>query len=455
MTYVKNLSDLITTELRRDILTLVNEGFQSADPVVAVKKTVKVFNNKVRIFNELIDLSRYDNLIVLGFGKASFKMALGLEQVIGDKINSGIIIAPKGIEINEKLLKRIKVLYGNHPYPSKDTITSSLKLIELAKQANEKTLVFILISGGGSALFEVLPNSITLDELTSLSKLLIKSGADIKEINTVRKHVSLVKGGQLVKYLNNARVISLIISDVVGDPIEFIASGPTAPDPTTFNDAKNVLIKYNLLNKVPKSVRNYIGQGIKGKISETPKPGDPLFKNVSNYIIASNIIALKSIAKKALDLGYTPLILTPYMEGEAREVGKFIASIIKSVKDNDVPIRKPAALIMGGETTVTVKGTGKGGRNQELALSVAINIKGLRNVVFASFGSDGIDGITDAAGAVVDGETVLRAQEKGLNPIDYLYNNDSYTFFSKIGNHLIFTGITGTNVNDIAIALIK
>ena len=453
--YIKNVNELLITDIHKDMIELINEGLRSADPVIAIKRNVELVGNKLRVVDEHVDLSLYERVLVLGIGKASFKMAQGIESVLEEVIDKGLVIMPKGAKVDASLLKKIKVFYGNHPYPSHDTIRSSLELIKLAKEANKRTFVIVLISGGGSALFEVLPKGISVHDLTKLNELLLKSGADIREVNTVRKHVSLVKGGQLLRYLNGAKVYALIISDVVGDYIEFIASGPTAPDTTTFRDAYEVLVRYGLWDKVPKSIRERIKLGVEGKVPETPKPGDPLFNRVRNYIVASNIIALRSIAKKAKELGYNPLILTSHMEGEAREVGKFIASVIRTVKEHDIPVNKPAALIMGGETTVTVRGSGVGGRNQELALSVAISIAGLRDVVFASFGTDGIDGVTDAAGAIVSSETMNMAKDARLNLKEYLENNDSYTLFKKLGHHLIITGATGTNVNDIAIALIR
>ncbi|MEM4556883.1 MAG: MOFRL family protein, partial [Sulfolobales archaeon] len=241
---------------------------------------------------------------------------------------------------------------------------------------------------------------------------------------------------------------------VVGDPIEFIASGPTAPDPTTYDDAVKLLKRYEIFDSIPASVREVLMKGLRGELRETPKPGDKIFDKVLNYIVASNYISLKAMEEEARRLGYNTLILTSMVEGEAREVGKLLAGVMKNVKKYDEPVRKPAAILAGGETTVTVRGKGIGGRNQELALSVAISIAGLDNVVFASIGSDGVDGVSVAAGGIVDGETVIRGRELGLNPYDFLNNNDSYNYLSRLGSSIL-TGPTGTNVNDLLIALIR
>ncbi|MEM0505494.1 MAG: glycerate kinase, partial [Sulfolobales archaeon] len=388
---------------------------------------------------------------VLGFGKASASMALAVEEVLGDLIIDGIVIVPKGLKPPK--LGRIKVMYGSHPIPDEDTINSTKELLRLCSQSEGETFI-VLISGGGSALFELPVEPITLNDLRVLTTQLLKCGADIKEINTVRKHVSMVKGGRLAELLYPSNVVSLILSDVVGDPIEFIASGPTAPDPTTYDDAVKLLKRYEIFDSIPASVREVLMKGLRGELRETPKPGDKIFDKVLNYIVASNYISLKAMEEEARRLGYNTLILTSMVEGEAREVGKLLAGVMKNVKKYDEPVRKPAAILAGGETTVTVRGKGIGGRNQELALSVAISIAGLDNVVFASIGSDGVDGVSVAAGGIVDGETVIRGRELGLNPYDFLNNNDSYNYLSRLGSSIL-TGPTGTNVNDLLIALIR
>jgi len=311
----------------------------------------------------------------------------------------------------------------------------------------------VLISGGGSALFEAPVEGLSLDEVGLVSRLLMANGADIYELNTVRKHLSMVKGGRLLRYIKG-EVVSLIISDVVGDDLSVIASGPTSPDPSTFQEAYTILLKRGVWSRIPESVRNYIVKGLNGEAPETPKPGDPVFKRVRNIIVASNIISLKAMAEEAAKLGYNPMVVTPYITGEAREVGKVVASIVKSVTSHDLPVEKPAALIAGGETTVTVKGKGIGGRNQELCLSISIETRRVDgDFIAACMGSDGVDGVSPAAGAVVPSRLFSKAVEKGLNPLEYLENNDSYSLFNKLGL-TIMTGYTGTNVNDFIVVLI-
>lgn len=446
---IRNLSELMHSNLHRDALKIIEAGLTAADPVKAVKGKVKLIDNKLIVNGHELSIER--GVKVLGFGKASAHMALGIEEVLGDLIIDGAVIIPKGT--TSPALKKIKVLYGSHPVPDESSLNSTKELLKLAETRKEGEVFIVLISGGGSALFEVPVDPIDLNDLRKTTSLLLRSGADIKEINTVRKHISRVKGGRLAELLYPATTASLILSDVVGDPIEFIASGPTAPDSTTYAEAVSVLRRYGIWDLVPESVREVLSRGLRGELPETPKPDNPIFKNVMNVIVASNYLSLKAMEEVARRLGYNPLIVTSMMEGEAREVGKFIAGIIRNIKAYDEPVKKPAVLLMGGETTVTVRGSGVGGRNQELALSVAISIAGLDGVVFASIGSDGIDGVSDAAGAIVDGTTVIKGKELGLNPFEALANNDSHNYLRRLKS-VIYTGLTGTNVNDLSLAIV-
>jgi len=332
-------------------------------------------------------------------------------------------------------------------------VESTKKVISICSNLTNEDLVICLISGGGSSLFSLPADGISLEEKRLATDVLLKSGANIREINIVRKHISKVKGGQLLNFLKPAKVISLILSDVVGDPLEYIASGPTSPDPSTFKDVYNIVKKYNLISKLPKNIIERIEKGLNGEVAETLKPGDKIFDNVKNIIVSNNIKSLIAMEEKAISLGYNTTILTSYAQGESREVGKFLCAIMKQISSYDTPVKKPACILLGGETTVTVKGKGKGGRNQELVLSVVLNCEGIKNFVFASIGSDGIDGYTDAAGAIADNLLLEEAINSGLKPEEFLENNDSYTFFKRTRN-LIFTGPTGTNVNDFTIAII-
>ncbi|MCD6340778.1 MAG: glycerate kinase [Desulfurococcales archaeon] len=449
MPLIKNIGELMRNKYYEVVIDLLEVGLRAADPKLAVVRSVSLRGDTVVVCNHAFEVE--GKVYVVGFGKASIKMGEGIEEVLGDLIDGGVLIAPeipRGIKF-----RKLKVLKGDHPIPGENTLRSTEEVLNLIKSVSSDDLVFVLISGGGSALFEKPMPPITLSDLKELNKLLLKSGADIKEINTVRKHVSTVKGGRLAELIYPAYTIALIVSDVVGDPIEFIASGPTAPDTTTFHDAMSVLKYRGLWDRVPESVRVVIEKGIRGEIPETPKPKHRIFERVSNNIIASNIISLKAMEERARQLGYNSLVLTSMMEGEAREVGKFLAGLAKHIAVYDEPVKKPAIVLLGGETTVTVRGDGIGGRNQELALSFAIHARGLKNAVFASIGTDGIDGVSNAAGAIVDSGTYSEALSKGIDLVDYLQRNDSHTALRKL-RRAIFTGYTGTNVNDIAVLLV-
>ncbi|MEM0171653.1 MAG: glycerate kinase, partial [Thermoproteota archaeon] len=433
---IVNKEELSKSSQRRDALEILEEGLKAADPKSSVKEALNNLRDEI---------NRARRIFIIGFGKASVSMAESCEEELKDKIHDGAVITPRGVK--EKNLRKIKVFEGTHPIPSEINVDSTKKLISICSNLTSDDLVICLISGGGSSLFTFPADGISLEEKKLATDVLLKSGADIKEINAIRKHISKVKGGQLLNFLKPAKVISLILSDVVGDSVEYIASGPTSPDSSTFKDAYNVIKKYNLMSKLPKSVVERIEKGLRGEITETLKPENKIFNNVKNVVVSNNMKSLVSMKNRAISLGYNSMILTSYAQGESREVGKFLCAIMKQISSYDTPIKKPACLILGGETTVTVKGKGKGGRNQELVLSVVLNSKGIKNFVFASVGSDGIDGCTDAAGAIADNFLLEEAAKINLEPEEFLENNDSYNFFKQTGN-LIFTGPTGTNVND-------
>lgn len=442
MARILNKYVLSKNKWRCDVLEILEEGLKTADPKKAVKDVLGKLEN---------DISKASRVFVIGFGKASLAMAQGCEETLKERVQDYAVIMPKGFEVRGS--GRVKVFEGTHPIPSRINVESTEKLLSVYSNLTSKDLVICLISGGGSSLLTLPAEDVSLEDKIMATDILIKSGAEIKEVNTVRKHISRVKGGQLVSFLKPAKVISLIVSDIVGDPVEYIASGPTSPDPSTFEDAFAVISKYNLKGKLPSSVLERIRRGLRKEIPETPKPGDPIFDNVKNIVVLNNMKSLAAMKSKADELGYNTLILTSYMQGEAREVGKFVSSVMKQVSKHNTPVEKPACLIMGGETTVTVKGRGRGGRNQELVLSVVNSYRPDKNFVFASIGSDGVDGYSDAAGAIADYLTVENISEKSLDPEKFLMENDSYNFF-KQADCLIFTGVTGTNVNDFAIALI-
>jgi glycerate-2-kinase len=326
-------------------------------------------------------------------------------------------------------------------------------MLEIAEQAEEDDLVICLISGGGSSLMPLPRGKISISDKRKITEDLLKCGATINEINTVRKHISEFKGGWLAKKVYPATILNLILSDVLGDPLDFIASGPTVPDSTTFSDAIKVLKKYGLWDRAPASIREVLLDGEKGLIPETPKADDEAFKKVYNVVFGNNRVASMAACDFLKSEGLNTLLLTSTLEGEARHVGTILASVAREVFASGNPIQKPAGIVAGGETIVTVTGRGLGGRNQEIALGAALKLCGLDGVVVASLSTDGVDGPTDAAGALVDGKTLTRAEKIGVIPEEYLAKNDSYNFFSKLGD-LIFTGPTGTNVNDISVIVV-
>ncbi|MEM0015259.1 MAG: glycerate kinase [Zestosphaera sp.] len=433
--------------LARDALRVVLEGWRAADPYVAVARHVRAEGPAVAVGERTY---RPGGVHVVGFGKASPRMLEALCSVLGSRVVGGIVINP----VVEGELCGVEVLRGDHPLPGERTLQSSMRLINYLESAvGEDDLVLTLISGGGSALFEVPEEGLSIDDVAEVTRLLMARGADIYELNTVRKHLSRVKGGKLLRFVRG-EVASLIISDVVGDDLSVVASGPTYPDRTTFRDAYEVMRSRGVYGEVPESVRRLVARGLSGLVGETLKPDDPLFRRAYNMIVASNIASLRVMEGKARELGYNTLLLTPYLTGEAREVGKVLAGVIKSVAALDTPVRKPAALIAGGETTVTVRGDGVGGRNQELCLSLTIEIRDVGGAVALCVGSDGMDGVSPAAGAITSSKVFGKALESGLDPLTHLRNNDSYTFFRKLGL-AVLTGYTGTNVNDFFIALIS
>jgi glycerate-2-kinase len=326
-------------------------------------------------------------------------------------------------------------------------------MLELVEQAEKDDLVVCLISGGGSSLMPLPRGEITIEDKKHITNALLKCGATINEINTVRKHISDFKGGWLAKKAYPATILNLILSDVVGDPLDFIASGPTVPDSTTFCDAIGILKKYALWSGTPEAIRKVLSDGEKGKIPETPKAGDEAFKRVFNVVIGNSRLACLAACDVLKAEGLSTVLLTATMEGEARHVGILLASVGREVTVSGNPVSKPAGIVAGGETTVTVVGKGLGSRNQEIALAAGLKIRGLDGVVVASLSTDGVDGPTDAAGAIADGKTVTRALEAEMKPEDFLVNNDSYHFFEKLGD-LLFTGPTGTNVNDVSVIVV-
>ncbi len=428
---------------REIVVDIFNAAVRSVDP----SRLVKGYSEYISTIYETEHCKR---LYLASFGKAAFPMAKALSETMPDIITEGIVITKYRHAKGRIAADAIRVFEAGHPVPDENGYAATKQLIEMLKKSDDRALVLCLISGGGSALLTAPYGDVALGEKQLITGLLLNAGADIKELNTVRKHISVIKGGRLAEIAYPSKVLSLILSDVIGDPLDVIASGPTAPDETTYGDAIAVIEKYGLADKIPIHILNMLKEGAEGIKPDTPKAGSPVFGRVENIIIGSNRIATQAAAKKAAGYGLDTTVLTSKLQGAAREAAKWLAMETRRKREEGRKI----CLISGGETTVIVKGTGLGGRNTEFALEFAAEIEGESGVTLLSAGTDGTDGPTDAAGAVVDGQTIGHAKEKGFDPFLYLENNDSYTFFKNTGE-LFVTGSTGTNVMDIQIVLIE
>ena len=411
---IKNFKSLSATKTRKDALEIVNAGIEGVVVKPLMHREINISGNILKIKNNTWDLSKYKRIFVIGAGKASADMAETIEKVLGERISKGIVI-----DTQSRQLSKIKVIKGTHPLPSKVNIEATKEIIKLLENSEKDDLIISLISGGGSTL--MISSNLPLKEQIELNKMLLKRGADIIEINTIRKHLSNISGGQLAELASPSTLISLIISDVITNQIDVISSGPTVMDPTTVNDAKKIQKKYSLPN-LP--------------LIETPK--NKLI-NVSNILLITNIYAAEAMKKKAESLGYKVKILTTQLKGDAKAMGKKLSNLIKPNQ----------ALIATGETTVKVKGNGLGGRNQELVLSACRFIK---NGVIISCSTDGVDFIPESAGGIIDENTIIKADKLQLKIKDFLDNNDSYNFLRKV-NGVIKTGKTGTNVGDLLLVL--
>ncbi len=438
------------TRLRSDLWQIAQTALKAVAPETCLRRAIRREGKHLRVGEQTFDLSQVRRIIVVGMGKASSRMAASLEGILEEKISRGLVVTADGYKVPTR---RVEVVEASHPVPDARGLTAAKRIVTILDEADADDLVIVLISGGGSALLTLPASGIELSAITATNELLLRSGAKIQEVNTVRKHLSQVKGGQLAQRAFPARVLSLILSDVPGDPLDSIASGPTVPNPTTYADAARILQRYRLWEEVPDSVRNRIEAGAHGMVPETPKPGDPTFRSVQNMVIGSGSVAAEAARAEGERLGYHTLLLTTTLEGEAREVGRVLAAIAREEALHARPLPLPALFVAGGETTVTMRGGGTGGRNQELALSAAIGIEGLSGVAVASIGTDGRDGPTDAAGGIVDGETVERMRDRGIVPEEYLAQNDSYHALAKAGD-LLITGPTGTNVADLCLVAV-
>jgi len=435
-----------SSRLRKDAIAIFHAALVAANAANAVRRYLRIHSGYLEAGSRRFPLKDFNRVFLIAAGKAAIEMGAEVERIIGSHLSAGIVVTKHGhAALN---LRKGHVIEAGHPIPDEAGVQASARIEALLRDLNARDLVIVAISGGASALISAPAKPITLAAKRKTTDLLLRAGATIHHLNAVRKHLSTLKGGRLASLAYPATVVSLILSDVIGDRLDVIGSGLTSPDPTTFEDALEVLRRFRLVDKVPQTVRNRLEQGVRGEISETPKTGDPLFDNVHNVVVGSNRLALEAAAREAKRRGFHTLILSSTIEGETREVARTHAQILREVALSGNPARPPACILSGGETTVTVRGAGKGGRNQEFALAAAIELEGCENVAALSGGTDGTDGPTDAAGAIADGTTVGRARRLGLNAAEHLRANDSYPFFHALSD-LVKTGPTGTNVMDV------
>ena len=437
--------------LKKAATAIFRAGINAVDPEDCINRRLRRTADILWVDEVAYDLAGINKLYVLGAGKASAAMALAVERLLGLHIDDGVVVTKYG---HGRTLQRCRLLEAGHPVPDENGLRAADALLKLVATAGPDDLLLCLFSGGGSALLPAPAMGISLADKQETTRLLLACGATIHEINTIRKHLSRLKGGRLCRAAGGGRIVSLIISDVIGDDLGSIASGMTAPDAGTFGDCLAILSRYGLEEGVPAAVRRHISEGAKGRVEETPKPGDPAFAHVRNLIVGSISDALAAAGREAGLQGFTPLILTSMLHWEAREVAMALCSIAAEVRQSGRPVPAPACLLSGGETTVTIRGGGQGGRNMEFALAAGIELAGLERVLLLSAGTDGTDGPTDAAGAFADGSTVSRAQALGISADRNLVDNDSYNFFRPLRD-LFITGPTCTNVMDLQIVLIQ
>jgi hydroxypyruvate reductase len=425
-------------DLRAHAREIFLAGLSAADPLEAINRTVQREGHWLKVGARSYDLDQFRRIYITGGGKAAARMALAMEKLIGDRIAVGIVVVKYGHAVK---LEATEVIEAGHPVPDDAGLSGARRIAELLQSCDQNDLVFFLLSGGGSALLPYPAEGLSLAEKQRTTEALLESGADIFEINAVRKHLSRIKGGQLARLAAPATLVSLVLSDVIGDSLETIASGPTVPDRSTYGACVDIIRRYQLAPKIPAAVLHHLERGAGGDIAETPKDLGGIFERVQNVIIGNNRTALSSAFRRAEELGYQAMICSEALEGESRVVGRTFASFLKDISAKRQPISPPACVLSGGETTVTVRGDGLGGRNQEFALAAALELSGANQIVVLSAGTDGTDGPTDAAGGIVDGKTVERAIAQGLDAAAFLDSNDSYHLLLATQD-LLFTGPT-------------
>ncbi len=449
---IRNKEELLSRRNRKErevVLDVIEHAMTAVDPYEVAKKLVYIENNGKLIVGDLsYNLLKVGNIYVVGAGKATFPIAQALEEILGDRIKRGTINVKRG---EERRLKHITVREAGHPIPDEMGLEGAKEIVEIAKEAKERDLVFACITGGASALTPLPAQGISLEDKRRVTGFLLKCGATIDEINAVRKHISAIKGGRLAMYIHPAEILNLIVIDEVAG----LPWGPTVPDITTYEDAVRTLKKYDLWKKIPDSVRKHLERGLTEPKSETPKPRDFNGLKVHDIVLTNNEVACEAAKKRAEELGFSSVILSTVLEGESRETGIVLASITKDINERGRPLKLPCVLISGGETTVTIAGQpGEGGPSQELALGFALKIAGSKNTVIASMDTDGTDGPTEIAGGVADGYTVERAKEKGIDIYENLMRHNSSYVLQELGDAII-TGPTGTNVMDLNVIVIS
>lgn len=439
-------------DLRQDADRILEASLKAVDPYAAVAAALRLEGDRLRVGEKVWNLSNFDRVIAVGAGKAGAPMAQALEDVLGPRLNAGLVVVK---DEHTAPTKVVELMEASHPVPDQRGVAAGQRLAELlAEEAGPRTLVFCLLSGGGSALMVSPAHGISLTDKQQTTRLLLACGADIGEINAIRKHLSQLKGGNLARLAHPSPVISLIVSDVVGDRLDVIASGPTVGDLSTWQEVAAILDRYRIRAEIPETVRQRLEAGLRGEIPDTPKPGQADLAGVTNLVVASNFQALTAAANQAQKLGYSPLILSSSIEGETKDVARLHAALAQEVLRSGHPLPPPCCLISGGETTVNLgQEFGQGGRNQEFVLAAAEDVAGLEGVLLFSAGTDGTDGPTDAAGGYCDGSTIARGLAQGLKAADHLARHDAYPYLAALGD-LIITGPTRTNVMDVRFVLV-
>jgi glycerate 2-kinase len=428
---------------------LIGRGLAAVDAHAAVARAISRHGEELVIGRRRYDLRRYERVVVVGAGKATASMAWAVERKLGPRLQSGFVVVKYGHGLPTK---RIVVAEAGHPIPDQSGQRAAARFCAMAAELGRRDLLIVLLSGGASSLLPAPVAGVTLADKQRTTQELLRCGASILEINTVRKHLSRIKGGRLVE-LTAATIVTLILSDVLGDDLSAIASGPTAPDPTTYHDAVAILKRYRIWQAIPQRVRRHLDRGCRGFVSETPKPGSSLFRRVHYHIVGSNGMAVSAVSRAAREAGFRTLVHRRALTGEAREEGKRFGTLARNMVRDHKPFQKSCCVVAGGETTVTVTGKGTGGRAQEFAAAAALEIAGLAKVWMVAIGTDGTDGPTDAAGAVVDGHTVARAQRLSVDLKGALKRHNTYPALKTL-QQLIITGPTGTNVNDLYLLLV-